>query len=742
MSTTPRLVNFWSDVASLRVEEVRKLIAASFERVNNLEEASDDDRVAFARHNPFMVHWRFTFDRQRKQGAPDWAMATFVKACEAAYQVFPTEAVRARYGVTWVLPEKDIPRLMEQDYGFWTIDTRYGLGHPVEGQPRVTAFQEPGSTSHPQPFLPYKGYLEEPSADEEEPITVKHELILAVPPSSTQTVRRTTKSKSTAPPTAESSTPSTFLPPKPVVEVSPLQKVRSEVRPKRKQAGGDDKTPAKVQKTKKTSSAPSTARTTVPRPILKKTTPRETVPVVSDIPARRVTRSRASSVASTVAPTDDKLPDLSDPSIPPESDAASSAASAPTRKSTRRKTPTRTSRPQSSKVDRKGKGKAAAVESEAEQTEAESEDDDSQYTFELPNEDTISKMFAKFRPVEEFPLDKYGYKSESAYGKKKKAIITFTPEASKFAIRVPLGTRVPVSVNLANFLKANVSSSFAFDKCVHCNERFDHSCNPQGPVAAGSKITMRKCNCCQRVGQSCTATYPISKLMLTKDLLNTFSLNSTHELSQRLSHVLELQNLRSKLREQANALTATIRSLDDQISFGQAQLRESSADPTILVSQLAQGEEGSLQLDDHTLHLLSVAAGWEANNLDIPSRLQLNEETGEYECVPLSSGLPSREPSPFANDSMDIDEEPPIAGPSRSRDTTQEFVLNPGLLTSSSGPSGVSSRFARKAASTSPTVSRSARDKGKEVARSLSAAATPRKPSVSFKDPSSSEPDV
>ncbi|KAK7441569.1 hypothetical protein VKT23_016562 [Stygiomarasmius scandens] len=713
MSTTPRLVNFWSDVASLRVEEVRKLIAASFERVNNLEEASDDDRVAFARHNPFMVHWCFTFDRQRKQGAPDWAMATFVKACEAAYQVFPTEAVRARYGVTWVLPEKDIPRLMERDYGFWTIDTRYGLGHPVEGQPHVTAFQEPGSTSHPQPFLPYKGYLEEPSADEEEPITVKHELILAVPPS-TQTARRTTKSKSTAPPTAESSTPSTFLPPKPVVEVSPPQKVRSEVRPKRKQAGGDDKTPAKVQKTKKTSSAPSTARTTVPRPILKKTTPRETKAVDPDMPARRVTQS----------------------------DAASSAALAPTRQSTRRKTPTRTSRTLSSKVARKGKGKAVAAESEAEQTEAESEDDDSQYTFELPNEDAISKMFAKFRPVEEFPLDKYGYKSESAYGKKKKAIITFTPEASKFAIRVPLGTRVPVSVNLASFLKANVSSSFAFDKCVHCNERFDHSCNPQGPVAAGSKITIRKCNCCQRVGQSCTATYPISKLMLTKDLLSTFSLNSTHELSQRLSHVLELQNLRSKLREQANALVATIRSLDDQIAFGQAQLRESSVDPTFLVSQLAQGEGGALALDEHTLHLLSVAAGWEANNLEVPSRLQLNEETGEYECVPLSSGLPSREPSPFVDDSMDVDEEPPVAGPSRRRDATQEFVLNPGLLSAPGGSSVVRSRSARKAASTSPTVSKRARDKGKEVAQSLSASTTPRRPSVSFKDPSSSEPDV
>ncbi|KAK7464857.1 hypothetical protein VKT23_006062 [Stygiomarasmius scandens] len=332
-------------------------------------------------------------------------------------------------------------------------------------------------------------------------------------------------------------------------------------------------------------------------------------------------------------------------------------------------------------------------------------------------------------------------KSESAYGKKKKAIITFTPEASKFTIRVPLGTRVPVSVNLANFLKANVSSSFAFDKCVHCNERFDHSCNPQGPVAAGSKITIRKCNCCQQVGQSCTATYPISKLMLTKDLLNTFSLNSTHELSQRLSHVLELQNLRSKLREQANALVATIRSLDDQIAFGQAQLRESSVDPTILVSQLAQGEGGSLQLDDHTLRLLSVAAGWESNNLDVPSRLLLNEETGEYECVPLSSGFPSREPSPFANDSMDVDAEP-VAGPSGSHAVSMEFTLTPGLLSAPSGSSGSKTCASRKAASTSPTVSKSARDKGKVMAQSLSASTTPHRPSVSFKDLSSSEPDV
>ncbi|KAK7472849.1 hypothetical protein VKT23_000957 [Stygiomarasmius scandens] len=698
MSTTPQLANFWSDVASLCVEEVRKLIAASFERVNNLEEASDDDRVAFARHNPFMVHWHFTFDRQRKQGAPDWAMATFVKACEAAYQVFPMEAVRARYGVTWVLPEKDIPRLMERDYGFWTIDTRYGLGHPIEGQPRVTAFQEPGSTSHPQPFLPYKGYLEEPSADEEEPIT----------------------SKSTAPPTAESSTPSTFLPPKPVVEVSPPQKVRSEVRPKRKQAGGDDKTPAKVQKTKKTSSAPSTAHTTVPRPILKKTTPRKTKAVDPDMPARRVTRSQASSVASMVAPTDDELPDLSDPSIPPESDAASSAAPAPTRQSTRRKTPTRTSRTLSSKVARKGKGKAVAAESEAEQTEAESEDDDSQYTFELPNEDAISKMFAKFRPVEEFPLDKYGYKSESAYGKKKKAIITFTPASLPYAYLWGLAYQFRLTWQVSSkpmypLPLLSISASIVTNGSIT-------PATPQGPVAAGSKITIRKCNCCQQVGQSCTATYPISKLMLTKDLLSTFSLNSTHELSQRLSHVLELQNLRSKLREQANALVATIRSLDDQIAFGQAQLRECSVDPTILVSQLAQGEGGALALDEHTLHLLSVAAGWEANNLEVPSRLQLNEETGEYECVPLSSGLPSREPSPFVDDSMDVDEEPPVAAPG--------------------GSSVVRSRSARKAASTSPTVSKRARDKGKEVAQSLSASTTPRRPSVSFKDPSSSEPDV
>ncbi|KAK7433570.1 hypothetical protein VKT23_020702 [Stygiomarasmius scandens] len=97
---------------------------------------------------------------------------------------------------------------------------------------------------------------------------------------------------------------------------------------------------------------------------------------------------------------------------------------------------------------------------------------------------------------------------------------------------------------------------------------------------------------------------------------------------------------------------------------------------------------------NHTLRLLSVAAGWESNNLDVPSRLQLNEETGEYECVPISSGQPLREPSPFANDSMDIDEEPPVAGPSRLRDATQEFVLNPGLLSAPSSSSGPNSVFA------------------------------------------------
>ncbi|KAK7468342.1 hypothetical protein VKT23_002856 [Stygiomarasmius scandens] len=738
MSTEPQLLNFWSDTAIQRVEMVRKLIAASLERANNLEDASDDDRVAFARHNPFMIHWRFTFDKQRKHGAPDWAMATFVKACEAAYQIFPTDAVRARYGITWIIPEKDIPRLMERDYGFWSIDTVYGLDRRTEGQPHFPTFQEPGSASHPKPFLPYKGYNEAPDEEEEEPITVKHELILAVPPSSSQSKRPVARNKSVAPSKATSSTPATFIPPKPVVEVSPPPQARSVTRSKRKQPAGDEKTPAKVRKTLGSSSAPSTVRASVPRPILKKTTPQEPRIAKSEGPARRVTRSRASSVASTAAPTDDELPDLSDPSVPPESDAASSVATVPVRKSTRKKIP---SRKQPVKIDRKGKGKAVATESEVEQTEGESEEDDAPYSFEFPDDGDVSKLFAKFRSAEGFPLEKYGYKSESAYGKKKKAIITFTPEAEKFAIRVPLGTRVPVVVNLANFLKANLSSSFAFDKCVHCSERFDHSCNPQGPVTVGSKITMRKCNCCQRVGQSCTATYPISKLMLTKDLLNTFSLNSTHELSQRLSHVLELQSLRSKLREQANALVATIRSLDDQIAFGQAKLRESSADPTVLVSQLAQGEGGLLTLDEHTLHLLSVAAGWEANNLEVPSRLQLNEETGAYECVPLSSGLPSRDPSPFAFDSMDIDEEP-VAGPSHHRDATQEFVLTPGLLSAPSGSSGPKTRASRKAASTSPTVSKRARDKGKEVAQSLSASTTPRRPSVSFKDPSSSEPDV
>ncbi|KAK7435009.1 hypothetical protein VKT23_019915, partial [Stygiomarasmius scandens] len=212
-------------------------------------------------------------------------------------------------------------------------------------------------------------------------------------------------------------------------------------------------------------------------------------------------------------------------------------------------------------------------------------------------------------------------------------------------------------------------------------------------------------------------------------------------LSQRLSHVLELQNLCSKLREQANALVATIRSLDDQIAFGQALLRESSVDPTVLVSQLAQGEGRSLELDEHTLHLLSVAAGWKSNNLEVPSHLHLDEETGKYQCVPLSSGLPLCEPSPFSNDFMDIDEEP-VAGPSHHRDVTQAFVLTPGLLSAPGGSSGSKTHASRKAASTSPTVSKRACDKGKEVAQSLSASTTPRRPSVSFKDPSSSEPDV
>ncbi|KAK7458855.1 hypothetical protein VKT23_009866 [Stygiomarasmius scandens] len=722
MSTSPRLVNFWSDVASLRVEEVRKLIAASFERVNNLEEASEDDRVEFARHNAFMVHWRFTFDKQRKQMAPSWAMATFVKACEAAYQVFPTQDDRNRYGITWVLPERQIPRLMERDYGFWSIETTYGHFHRVNGQPlAIPTFQEPDTEVHPSP-------------DDFPPVPK----VSSRTPASSQIKPKTGKSKATTSSSVETGTPTTFLPPKPVVEVSPPQQIRSETRSKHKQSGSEDKTPAKVRKTQSSSSAPSTVRAAVPRPILKKTAQPEPKTVKTDTPARRVTRSRASSVASTIAPTDDELPDFSDPSIPPESDAASSAMSVPTRKSTRRKTP---SRKQPVKADKKGKGKAvAATDTEAEQTEGDSEDDESHYSFEFPDDGDLSKLFSRFRPIEAFPLEKYGYKSESAYGKKKKAIITLTPEAEKFAIRVPLGTRVPTTINLANFLKANLSSSFAFDKCVHCNERFDHTCNPQGPLITGSRLSVRKCNCCQRVGQSCTATYPISKLMLTKDLLSTFSRNSTHQLSQRLAHVLELQSLRSKLREQANALTATIRTLDDQIAFGQAQLRESTGDPTILVSQLAQGEGGSLQLDDHTLHLLLVAAGWESNNLDVPSRLQLNEETGEYECIPLSSGLPSREPSPVGNDSMDIDEEP-VAGPSHQRDATPAFVLTPGLLSGPSGSSRSQTHASRKAVSTSPTVSKSACDKGKEVARSLSAS-VPRKPSVSFKDPSSSEPDI
>ena len=65
MSTEPQLLNFWSDTAIQRVEMVCKLIAASLERANNLEDASDDDRVAFTRHNPFMVRGSFSFFLRR-----------------------------------------------------------------------------------------------------------------------------------------------------------------------------------------------------------------------------------------------------------------------------------------------------------------------------------------------------------------------------------------------------------------------------------------------------------------------------------------------------------------------------------------------------------------------------------------------------------------------------------------------------------------------------------------------------
>ncbi|KAK7439590.1 hypothetical protein VKT23_017516 [Stygiomarasmius scandens] len=323
-------------------------------------------------------------------------------------------------------------------------------------------------------------------------------------------------------------------------------------------------------------------------------------------------QSRSNSITS-----DMELPSLSQPSPPKRS----------TRKSRKGKNPV------SRASSRALSATPSIVESRDDSSNRETIALGSFYRFD-PNT-PLQDLFNRFKDVTKFETDKDGHYFGSAAGR---PIFTFTDGTENFSVRAPLGTKVPTYLNVRTFLEAMVSGSFAFDEhCIHCALLWQ-TCAPQGPyVLRGGKLAMKKCNCCQSRRVACSSAFPLDTLVASKDLMAIYSQNSAIRIVQQLDEIMTNMRLRASLQKQANDLMVTLATVDEQILFQQAKLRESARDPTVLLAQLANAQDTEFEVSNRLLQQLSVAAGWESNCFNEKMVLMQDSSTGEFHVVPASA---------------------------------------------------------------------------------------------------------
>ncbi|THU81939.1 hypothetical protein K435DRAFT_872815 [Dendrothele bispora CBS 962.96] len=244
----------------------------------------------------------------------------------------------------------------------------------------------------------------------------------------------------------------------------------------------------------------------------------------------------------------------------------------------------------------------------------------------------------------------------------------------------PLATQHPISLNINSFLKANVSTAFAFEPCLRCMER-NLRCNPIAPKkGAKGRWFTHKCGHCTTAGQVCSLTLDLNSLAEVKNLMSIFSRDSNIALKGELETLGSLYSMRDTTRQQINLAMTTLRTLNDDIEFRKTRIKEAVQNPTTLVHLLEKSTIDGEPMSEDQVKLLLAATGWQTDPAQhIGTELKYDSDDHEWKIVHVKRETStSRDPTPMnVDDSFslrgDILSPPP---PSTSKASTSRASSN------------------------------------------------------------------
>ncbi|THU77158.1 hypothetical protein K435DRAFT_812708, partial [Dendrothele bispora CBS 962.96] len=237
--------------------------------------------------------------------------------------------------------------------------------------------------------------------------------------------------------------------------------------------------------------------------------------------------------------------------------------------------------------------------------------------------------------------------------KSNKTVHSLSQGGGDLRVIAPLATQHPISLDIDTFLKSNVSTAFAFEPCLRCMER-NLCCNPVAPKkGAKGRWLMHKCGHCTTAGQVCTLTLDLDSLAEVKNLMSMFSRDSDIALKAELETLGSLYAMRDTTRQQVNLAMKTLRTLNDEIEFKKARLKEGVQNPTTLIHLLNKSSINGQPMSKKQRTLLLAATGWQTDpEQHIGTELKYDSDDQEWKIVHVKRNTStSRDPSP-----MDVDE--------------------------------------------------------------------------------------
>ncbi|THU77213.1 hypothetical protein K435DRAFT_878132 [Dendrothele bispora CBS 962.96] len=264
--------------------------------------------------------------------------------------------------------------------------------------------------------------------------------------------------------------------------------------------------------------------------------------------------------------------------------------------------------------------------------------------------------------------------------KSNKTVHSLSQGGGDLRVIAPLATQHPISLDIDTFLKSNVSTAFAFEPCLRCMER-NLRCNPVAPKkGAKGRWLMHKCGHCTTAGQVCTLTLDLDSLAEVKNLMSMFSRDSDIALKAELETLGSLYAMRDTTRQQVNLAMKTLRTLNDEIEFKKARLKEGVQNPTTLIHLLNKSSINGQPMSKKQRQLLLAATGWQTDpEQHIGTELKYDSDDQEWKIVHVKRDTStSREPSP-----MDVNDGFPLRGdllspppPSTSKASTSRASSN------------------------------------------------------------------